>query len=101
MKGTFEKGEPRVTAMTFSSHITFFLRTHIFSIKILALNLFNLVFWILVIAGVDIGAKRGSALIGLALGLAVGILFHGFCYVSYVLTHRNKGDERATKRRTR
>ena len=34
----------KATAMTLRSHIAYFLRTHIFSLRIFALSLFNLVF---------------------------------------------------------
>jgi hypothetical protein len=76
--------------MTLGSHIAYFLKTHIFSLRIGELNVFNLIFWMLVFAGVGFGASEGSVLIGLVLGVVTGILFHALCYTAYVLTRRNE-----------
>jgi hypothetical protein len=78
--------------MTFKAHVVFFLRRHVFSPRIFLLNLFNLVFWVLVIAGIDIGAHGGlvSGLIGGVAGMVGGILFLGFSYALYAWNHRDQ-----------
>jgi hypothetical protein len=83
-----------MASMTLKSHIGCFLRKHIFSLRIFALNLFNQVFWILVIAGVMIGAKRGpvSGLMGLVFGTGAGVLFLAFGYALYVHAHPQNRD---------
>lgn len=58
------------------------------------LNIFNLAFWILAIAGFRVGIQKGidkhswligivAGLIGLAVGIVVGILFLAFFYWLY------------------
>jgi hypothetical protein len=76
--------------MTLKAHVRYFVRQHLFSPRIFANNLFNLVFWVLVIAGIDIGAEGGivSAFIGGVAGVVGGILFLASCYALYALTHR-------------
>ena len=72
-----------MTPMTMRSEIAYFLKEHIFSTRIFALNMFNFVFGMFVIVGYKIGIQRDVVwgLIGLLLGTVAGILFHGVCYV--------------------
>jgi hypothetical protein len=80
--------------MALKSHASYFLRHHVFSPRLFTLNLFNLIFFILLVAGAVIGAQGGlvPAFIGGVAGALVGVLFLGFFYAIYVLTHRDQFD---------
>ena len=80
--------------MGLKSEIARFFKLQVFSIRILMLNLFNLVFWILVIAGFRAGIQKGieahsclvgavAGTIGLAVGIAAGIVFLALFYWLY------------------
>jgi len=80
--------------MTLRTEIARFFRVHVFSIRIFMLNIFNLVFWILAIAGFRVGVQRGidahswtigmvAGCIGLAAGSVLGVAFLAFFYWLY------------------
>jgi hypothetical protein len=75
-----------------------FLKCHIFSPRIFALNCLNQVFWIVVVTGCVIGFHRSpvSGFIVLFLGIVTGVLFLGFFYVLY---HRSadRGNQKRDK----
>jgi hypothetical protein len=75
--------------MRLKSHLTYFMVHIIFNHRIFQLNLFNFVFWILVVAGIDIGFKRGlvASIFGGFAGAVAGIFFLGLFYALHASKH--------------